>query len=194
MADQLKMHKSLAIRQLHAQGMSERQVAEALGVSRGAVRRHLAAPAANSTKAPTGEVPISAPAPRSPFTRPPPEWASWSECSPTLPRHLCCTWPGTRAKTPTPTALPLTTSWSEIAPNNQAKYLHPPSHRRPQPHRYRPDRPTASPGPIPTPAPTPPIMTQTFGRSNFTNTAPKPPANKNGNRPRVTVASCHRLR
>jgi len=57
MANQLKMHKSLAIRQLHAQGMSERQVAEALGVSRGAVRRHLAAPAANSTKAPTGEVP-----------------------------------------------------------------------------------------------------------------------------------------
>jgi len=57
MANQLKMHKSLAIRQLHAQGMSERQVAEALGVSRGAVRRHLAAPGANSTKAPTGEVP-----------------------------------------------------------------------------------------------------------------------------------------
>ena len=54
MANQLKMHKSLAIRQLHAQGMSERQVAEALGVSRGAVRRHLAAPAANSAKAPTG--------------------------------------------------------------------------------------------------------------------------------------------
>ncbi len=54
MANQLTVHKSLAIRQLHAQGKSERQVAEALGGARGAVRRHLAAPAANSTKAPTG--------------------------------------------------------------------------------------------------------------------------------------------
>jgi CRP-like cAMP-binding protein len=57
MANQLKMHKSLAIQQLRDQGMSGRQIAEALGVSRGAVSRQLAALGANRTKAPTGEVP-----------------------------------------------------------------------------------------------------------------------------------------
>jgi hypothetical protein len=40
MANQLTVHKSLAIRQLHAQGMCVRQVGEALGVSRGAVSGH----------------------------------------------------------------------------------------------------------------------------------------------------------
>jgi hypothetical protein len=51
------MRKSLVIGQLHAQGMSERQVADTFGGSRVAVRRQLAALAANSTKVPTGTVP-----------------------------------------------------------------------------------------------------------------------------------------
>jgi transposase len=39
MADQLDMRKSLAITQLHQQGVSQRDVAQTLGVSRGAVIR-----------------------------------------------------------------------------------------------------------------------------------------------------------
>ncbi len=54
MANQLGMSKSLAIRNLRASGLSERKIAEALGVSRGAVRRHLAAESSKDTKAPTG--------------------------------------------------------------------------------------------------------------------------------------------
>lgn len=57
MANQLDMSKSLAIRQLHQQGLSQREIAQTLGVSRGAVIRHLAAESSNSTKAPTGKVP-----------------------------------------------------------------------------------------------------------------------------------------
>jgi IS30 family transposase len=54
MANQLSMHKTLAITHLNQQGMSQRAIARVLGVSRGAVIRHLRAPMANSTKAPTG--------------------------------------------------------------------------------------------------------------------------------------------
>jgi len=57
MANQLDMRKSLAIKQLHKQGMSQRNIAQTLGVSRGAVIRHLDADCTNSTKAQTGEVP-----------------------------------------------------------------------------------------------------------------------------------------
>ncbi len=42
MANQLTMDKSLAINNLSLAGYSERRIAETLGVSRGAVRRHLA--------------------------------------------------------------------------------------------------------------------------------------------------------
>ncbi len=51
------MDKSLGISSLRAAGYSERRIAEALGVSRGAVRRHLAAERSNSTTAQTGSAP-----------------------------------------------------------------------------------------------------------------------------------------
>lgn len=54
MANQLGMEKSLAIKQLWAQGLSQREIVKALGVSRGAVIRHTQGEASNSTKAPTG--------------------------------------------------------------------------------------------------------------------------------------------
>ena len=54
MANQLSMDKTLAISHLNQQGMSQRAIATALGVSRGAVIRHLQAQSANGTKAPTG--------------------------------------------------------------------------------------------------------------------------------------------
>ncbi len=54
MVHQLGMAKSLAISNLRASGLSERKIAEALRVSRNAVRRHLAAEISNDTKAQTG--------------------------------------------------------------------------------------------------------------------------------------------
>lgn len=57
MAYQLSMDKSLSIKTLRDNGLSERAICESLGVSRGAVRRHLAGIASNSTKAPTGKAP-----------------------------------------------------------------------------------------------------------------------------------------
>lgn len=53
MANQLAMDKSLAVKNLHAAGYSERRIAQTLEISRGAVRRHLAASDANSTRAQT---------------------------------------------------------------------------------------------------------------------------------------------
>ncbi len=52
--NQLAMDKSFAINSLRSAGYSERRIAQTLGVSRGAVRRHLRYPESNSTKAPTG--------------------------------------------------------------------------------------------------------------------------------------------
>lgn len=57
MAHRLAMDKVHAITTLHAQGLSERRIAETLGISRKAVRRHLGRPASKDTKAPTGEAP-----------------------------------------------------------------------------------------------------------------------------------------
>jgi transposase len=54
MVNQLGMEKSLAIKQLRAQGLSQREIVKALGVSRGAVIRHTRPEDSNSTKAPTG--------------------------------------------------------------------------------------------------------------------------------------------
>jgi len=56
MANQLAMDKSLAINNLRDAGYSERRIAQTLGVSRGAVRRHLLRPEANGTTAPTAPV------------------------------------------------------------------------------------------------------------------------------------------
>jgi transposase len=65
MAYQLGMDKSLAINNLRQSGLSQQAIADAMGISRGAVIRHLAAASANSTKAPTGNVPTGAAAPNS---------------------------------------------------------------------------------------------------------------------------------
>jgi len=62
MANQLAMDKSFAINNLRAAGYSQRRIARTLGISRGAVRRHLQRPLSNSTteqaasgdEAPTG--------------------------------------------------------------------------------------------------------------------------------------------
>ena len=53
MAYRLTKGKPLAIKELYAARYSERRIAETLIASRGAVRRHLAELAANSTRAQT---------------------------------------------------------------------------------------------------------------------------------------------
>lgn len=53
MANRLKVAKAASTHDLHAQGWSQRRIARELGVSRGAVARHLRT-AANEAKAPTG--------------------------------------------------------------------------------------------------------------------------------------------
>ena len=63
MAYQLGMDKTLSIKQLRASGMSERAICRALGVSRNAVRRHLAGFEANDTKAPSGKAPTGSEGP-----------------------------------------------------------------------------------------------------------------------------------
>ena len=57
MANRLAMHKSQGSLSLAAAGHSERQIAETLGVSRGAVRRHLGRDGSKRAKAPTGPEP-----------------------------------------------------------------------------------------------------------------------------------------
>jgi transposase len=57
MAYQLGMDKTLSIKQLRQSGMSERRIAEALGISRNAVRRHLGENGPDDTKAPPGKAP-----------------------------------------------------------------------------------------------------------------------------------------
>ena len=54
MTNLLAMLKSREIQWLAEAGQSEREIAEALGVSRGAVRRHLGREGSKRTKAPTG--------------------------------------------------------------------------------------------------------------------------------------------
>lgn len=56
MANQLTMDKSFAINNLRSAGYSERRIAQTLGVSRGAVRRHLQAHQSNRTTAPPASV------------------------------------------------------------------------------------------------------------------------------------------
>ena len=57
MTNRLAMDKVQAIKSLHASGMSERRIAETLGISRKGVRRHLGQESPKDTKAPTGEAP-----------------------------------------------------------------------------------------------------------------------------------------
>ena len=63
MANQLSMDKRLSIKTLRESGMSERAIGESLGVSRNAVRRHLAGISSNDTNAPTGKAPTGSEAP-----------------------------------------------------------------------------------------------------------------------------------
>ncbi len=68
MANQLAMDKSFAINNLRTAGYSERRIAETLGVSRGAVRRHLHRREPNSTEAPpalVGQAPTGSDDPNS---------------------------------------------------------------------------------------------------------------------------------
>ena len=63
MVYQLSMDKSLSIKHLGKQGMAERAIARSLGVSRNAVRRHLARISSNDAKAPTGSAPTGSEVP-----------------------------------------------------------------------------------------------------------------------------------
>jgi transposase len=57
MANQLAMDKVQAIKSLEAAGLSQRQIASTLAISRKAVRRHLGRSRSKDTKAPTGKAP-----------------------------------------------------------------------------------------------------------------------------------------
>ena len=57
MVYRLAMDKILAIKSLHASGMSRRQIGRTLGIDRKAVSRHLTAVGSKGAKAPTGEAP-----------------------------------------------------------------------------------------------------------------------------------------
>ncbi|XZE43827.1 IS21 family transposase [Pirellulaceae bacterium SH467] len=77
------MDKSLAIKQLRQQGLSQRAIAITLGVSRGAVIRHLAELASDDAKAPTGsESPNSTKVPTGSDTSSATSRASRSKCEP----------------------------------------------------------------------------------------------------------------
>jgi len=65
MANRLAMDKSLAINNLRAAGYSQRRIAETLEISRGAVRRHLAAANPKSTRAQTGSAQTGSEEPKS---------------------------------------------------------------------------------------------------------------------------------
>lgn len=83
MVYQLGMDKSLAIKQLRQQGLSQRAIATTLGVSRGAVIRHLAELVSNDAKAPTGsESPNSTKAPTGSDTSSASSPTSRSKCEP----------------------------------------------------------------------------------------------------------------
>lgn len=83
MVYQLGMDKSLAIKQLRQQGLSQRAIATTLGVSRGAVIRHLAELVSNDAKAPTGsESPNSTKAPTGSDTSSTSSPTSRSKCEP----------------------------------------------------------------------------------------------------------------
>lgn len=59
------MDKTLAIKHLRQSGLSQQAIADALGISRGAVIRHLASFESNSTEAPTGKAPTGSEHPNS---------------------------------------------------------------------------------------------------------------------------------
>jgi hypothetical protein len=58
------MDKVQAVKSLEAAGLSERQIASTLSISRKAVRRHLGRDRSKDTKAPTGEAPTGSDDPK----------------------------------------------------------------------------------------------------------------------------------
>ena len=64
MSHQLAMDKVQAIQGLASRGFSERRIAQTLGISRKAVRRHLGRSGPKDTKAPTGEAPTGSADPK----------------------------------------------------------------------------------------------------------------------------------
>lgn len=64
MSNQLAMDKVQAVKSLAASGMSERRIARTLGISRKAIRRHLAGETSKDTKAPPGEAPTGSTDPK----------------------------------------------------------------------------------------------------------------------------------
>jgi transposase len=64
MANRLAMDKVQAIKSLEAAGLSERQIASTLSISRKAVRRHLGRNRPKDTKAPTGKAPTGSDRPK----------------------------------------------------------------------------------------------------------------------------------
>jgi transposase len=64
MGNQLAMDKVQAIKSLEAAGLSERQIARTLSISRKAVRRYLGRGPSKDTKAPTGKAPTGSPEPK----------------------------------------------------------------------------------------------------------------------------------
>lgn len=92
MANHIKVAKVLSIQQLHAQGWSQRRIARELGVSRGAVGRHLrqAVNEAKEKQAPTGsEDPNRAKAPTGSADSGEPTNRASSAKAPTGSRSLC---------------------------------------------------------------------------------------------------------
>jgi transposase len=66
MSNQLAMDKVLAVKNLAAAGISQRRIARTLGISRKAVRRHLAEGSSKDTKARSGKAPTGSADPTAP--------------------------------------------------------------------------------------------------------------------------------
>jgi transposase len=64
MANRLAMDKVQAVKSLQAAGLSERQIARTLGISRKALRRQVGRIPSKATKAPTGKAPTGSPDPK----------------------------------------------------------------------------------------------------------------------------------
>jgi len=94
MAHHLAMDKVQAIKDLASGGYSGRRIAETLGISRKAVRRHLATDFSKDTKAPTGKAPTGSPESLAPKVAKAPTGSEGSETPPSTPltaasRSLC---------------------------------------------------------------------------------------------------------
>ena len=87
MSNQLAMDKVQAIKSLASAGMSERRMARTLGISRKAIRRHLADETSKDTKAPPGEAPTGSTDPKDTKA---PTGSEAAEKSLSLPSRSAC--------------------------------------------------------------------------------------------------------